>query len=62
MFGLSEWNVVKVGTREECLEYAREGDVGIFFKPMKAIPLSGKDIGIIGIAPLRMEFGEGYYL
>jgi hypothetical protein len=62
LIGLSEWKVIKIGTREECLEYVQNGVMGFLLKPMKTVPLSGKDWGILGISRLEMEFGEGYYL
>lgn len=63
LIGESVWKVSHVGTREECLINAEKPQRWAHPRIIRRVlPLSGSDFGLIGIAPLTIDFGEGYYL
>lgn len=64
LIGESMWKVSYVGTRDECRTWKERNSYDDYLpeSPLKILPLSGSDFGLIGIAPLMFEFGEGYYL
>jgi hypothetical protein len=63
LIGESMWKISYIGTRAECWTWKKRYSYGDCPpRELKILPLSGPDFGLIGIAPLMFEFGEGYYL